>query len=190
HDSQLAFSKLANSRNIGRINDFCARLLHLADQCFHKRIDGIAKSEILAHDSKARAFQSSGIEELRVIGKLFALAARGRGIFFIDRSHGAEKNRDIAYCSRHRTGSILAVRDRNNPAAADESNRRLKPCKAISGRWTPHRPVRLGANARNREIGGNTRSGSRTRAARIAIKSIRIASKSAASAPSARRMAG
>src|ERR1039457_525351 len=96
----------------------------------------------------------------------------------------------IPHRPSHRTRRVLTVRDRNDAAAADQSNRRFKPGQTIRRSRTDDRPVRLRAHTGNAKIRGNTRSRPRARSTRIAVESIRVASQSAAAAPSAGGMTG
>ena len=91
----------------------------------------------------------------------------------------------IGHVARHRAGGVLAVADRHDPAAADQSQRGLDADDAVHGGGADDRAVGLAADRHRDQSGRHRGRGAGAGAAGIAIEHIRIAGLPAAPAPAA-----
>ena len=165
-------------------------ILHHVERLFHQRVHGVAEAEIFSRHADARALETVGIAILRVVGLRFAGARRRRRVVGIDAGQRAQKNRRVAHRAAHGPGAVLAMRNRDDAAAADQAHRRLDSRQAVRRRRTHDRTVGFRPNAGGSQVRGNAGARARTRSARIAVERIGIFRQASASAPSAGRVAG
>ena len=121
----------------------------------------------IAHDADARAFQAVGVERRRVVAlrpsRRVAVVAASLAI---GAGHRAEQRRGVGDGARHRARRVLAVRDRDDAAAADQAERRLDADERVDVRRRHDRAVGLGADRDRREVRGDRRARARARAGR------------------------
>ncbi len=161
-DVQFRIVQFAEAGDFHRIDQHRAFALHRFQRRIHQRVNRVAEAEQLAHHADAGAAQPLGIQKLRVIGSSARAAAGGRGILGVLARHRTEQGSGIGYGSRHRTGSVLAVRDRNDAGAAHQSERRLDANDPIRARRADNGTVRLRADRDGAEISRNRHARPRT----------------------------
>src|SRR5438094_455038 len=96
----------------------------------------------------------------------------------------------MAHRPGHRPRGVLAVSDRDDAGAGDESERRLDPDERARGRRAHDRAVGLGADANRPEVRGDGGGGARARAAGAAVERVGVLALAAARAPTTRGIAG
>src|SRR5439155_26791977 len=79
------------------------------------------------------------------------------------RLQDAEKGGNVRHAAGHRTGSVLLVRDGNDPALRDEPQRRLQADDVFDRGGTGDRPVRFRPDLRRAQVRGDAvvRTGAR-----------------------------
>ena len=81
--------------------------------------------------TNARAFQPVEVERPGVIGERFTAARAGCFIARVNSRQRSQQNRRVGYRPAHRAGSVLAVRNRNDSGATDQTERRFDPHQRI-----------------------------------------------------------
>jgi hypothetical protein len=138
--------------------------------------------------TNARAFQPVEVERGGVVGKRFAAARPGCLITLVNSRQRAQKDRRVGYRPAHRAGSVLAVRNRNDSGATNQTQRRFDPDQRIRVGRADHRAVGFGADPDGREIGGDGGARAGARAAGIAVQHVWVSGLAAAAAPTAAGM--
>ncbi len=103
----------------------------------------------------------------------------------IPADHGCQQGDRVGHASRHRPRRVLGVGDRHHSGPADQADRRFDPDDAIGGCGADDRTVRLGTDRNRGQAGCSGGPRSRTRAARIAGRIVRVVRLAADSAPTA-----
>ena len=132
---EFGIAERSERRNIRGVDDHRTLLLHLGDGRVGEAIGGDAVAEqLLPDDADARAFESGGVERARVVGRRRPSRRGGRRIRPVDAGHRGEQRRGVGDGACHRTGGVLAVRDRHDAGAADEPERGLDADEAVARR--------------------------------------------------------
>ena len=152
---QLALVVLAGVRDLRGIDQHGAPPDHLRQRVLHEPVHAWVEPEGLPDDADARAAQAVRIQEPGVVRHAAARRVRRRRVAVVRaRDQRAEEDGGIADGARHGPRRVLAVRDGDDPRAADESERGLDADDAVRGRRADDRAVRLRAD-------GEARRGSR-----------------------------
>ena len=101
-----------------------------------------SNSDIRARDAHSGGREAFRIEDCRVVDGL-ACARSAERVRGIGGGQYTKEDGRVADRSRHRSSAVLAMGDRNDPRAADQTDGWLDPDKAVSGRGTDDRAVRL-----------------------------------------------
>ena len=136
-------------------------------------------------DTEPRAAQTIHIEMVYVLGLEAPASCGARGILRVGFGHRTEQDRGVAHRPRQWTGRVLAVRDRHDPAPADQPDGRFQTHDAVDRGGADDGAVRLGADgcdAKPRRH-GDGRSGAR--AGRRTVERVGIARLPTAPAPAA-----
>ena len=99
------------------------------------------------------------------------------------RPQHVQGDRRVSDGPRHRSGRVLAGRDRDDPVLGDEADRRLESDDRVAARRTDDRAIRLGADGERTQVGGRRDRRARARAARVPGEAVGVPRRPAASAP-------
>ncbi len=105
----------------------------------------------------------SGSRHCGVVGR--ALEPAGRRVGGVARRQHVEQDRRVAHRARHRAGGVLAVRDGQDPGAADEADGRLDRDEPVLRRRVEQRARGLGADRRRAQACGHRHRRTRARPA-------------------------
>src|SRR5205085_9113464 len=99
--------------------------LQLRDGLVHQHVNRIVEAEKFSRHADARAAQGLWIEEARVVRLRFAATRLRRGIARVNASERVEQRGGVGNGARHRACGVLAVRNRDDAGATDETERGL-----------------------------------------------------------------
>ncbi len=189
HQFQFGLVPLAIGRDFG-IDDRRAGLAHHLDRAFHRGGGVRVDRELAAQHADARALQSVRFQPRVIVeGDVPGRVGGGR-IGGVATGQCRQQQRRVRHAAGHRSGGVLAERDRDDAVAADQADRRLQPDHAADRGRADDAAVGFGADAGGGEVGRNGDRAAGTGAAGIAIQHVGIAGLAAAGAPSGSGMGG
>ena len=173
--------------NLG-IDDDRAGCLHRSDRALECRINVRMVAHGLAQHTDARAFQRIRPQMRLIIERVLRGGLRCT-VLFVGPDDRRKQGGGIGNTARHRARSVLAVRNRDDAAAAHQSHGWLDADEPGHRRRADDAAVGLRADASGGHARGDRRAGAGARTARVAIEHVWILRLATARAP-ARRRAG
>ena len=128
---ELGAAKLSFRWDVRRIHHHRAELFHLLNRRLHQLVHPLVESEKIPRHADAGGPESRRVKKLRVIRMRLSIAGLGRVVARVHAGQRSEQDRRVSNSARHRSGSVLTVRDGNDAGAADQSQRRFDSHNAV-----------------------------------------------------------